>query len=774
MPYIDTNARTTKPTSNEQFITTGRFPSLFGVFVGFVKGADDVQKNGRLRVWIPEFGTAPEEEHGWVTVNYCAPFAGSTNVETSSKSDFKKFEGTETSYGFWMVPPDINNQVLVMFVGGDPARGIWIGSLYNQFLNNMVPGMAADKRNYAHPNRQIPVAEYNKWDTRVTNPDLNPKPYQKTKFMGVGNQGLITDVRRGVTTSGARREAPSNVFGIITPGPVVDTKASPNAIRRKGGSSFIMDDGTGTEYVELATKSGAKIRLDETNGFTYMINRDGTAWVQMDQKGNIDVFGAGDFSVRAQRDINFRADRNINIEAGQNLYLKAAKDTKQEKTIFTYDVNNIPATREIPVWAYKGAGKGDGGTIVFDAGGNIHSTAKEGTFITSNGGGIEMNAGGNIDSTSGAEMNISAKQGIKMTTIAALDVYSKGNVRFGTNGTWSQTSQGDMMICTEGSMNQKSCDDYQIRTEKRYRLRYISSSFDADPKIGQKPLYAQPAPFAQVKPLNMKTNVLATWCDPDSKFYRNAQQMRTTVSRLATYEPCPEHEGYLKDEMKPCSATTVGCDVTCVKASVPAPVLSEADSTYNGSSGPGGGGPPPPPNTDPGADNTSVTGDTPEDSNVSKDINLSALRCQLIYHEGYKDRSYKDSLGYLTGGIGHLMRTNEIPNYPVGTPLPPEQIETWYNQDSSAAMASAAKLIGPSWSEMSDVRKRAVVDLAYNLGETKLSKFPKFLAAARAGKWDEAGAELKDSKWYTQVGRRGPNIVTMITKNVDPTGCSTK
>src|SRR5690606_12743056 len=224
MSYLNTHARTTTPTKNDRFQPAGRATTLFGVFVGFVKDARDVERNGRLRVWIPEFASTPENEDGWILANYCSPFAGATNVETASKSDKESFDGTQTSYGMWMIPPDINNQVLIMFINGDPSRAIWIGCLYNQYMNNMVPAMASNAKNRQHPGKIIPVAEYNKWDSSVTHRDAAIKPYEKTEFKGVGNQGLITDQGRGVTNTSARREAPSNVFGIITPGPIVSEK----------------------------------------------------------------------------------------------------------------------------------------------------------------------------------------------------------------------------------------------------------------------------------------------------------------------------------------------------------------------------------------------------------------------------------------------------------------------------------------------------------------------------------------------------------------------
>ena len=78
MPYLNTNARTVTTPSNEKFQPLGRTSTLFGVFMGTVKRVDDIQRMGRLQVHIPEFGSAPDEEAGWITVSYSSPFAGAT------------------------------------------------------------------------------------------------------------------------------------------------------------------------------------------------------------------------------------------------------------------------------------------------------------------------------------------------------------------------------------------------------------------------------------------------------------------------------------------------------------------------------------------------------------------------------------------------------------------------------------------------------------------------------------------------------------------------
>lgn len=789
MAYLDSNARTTSPTQADKFQPMGRQTVYHGLFVGYVKRADDVQKNGRLSVWIPDLGSPPEEENGWVTVSYCSPFAGATNVETISKTNFQAYDSTQTSYGMWMVPPDINNPVAVMFIGGNPAYGVWIGCLYHQYMNHMVPGNPVNVRNAQYPGKAVPVAEYNKWNTSITDPARAQHPFHKTKFSGVSHQGLIRDAWRGLSTSGARREAPSEVFGILTPGPVIDSDTAPQNIRRKGGSAFIMDDKVGTEYIQLITKSGAQLKIDETHGFVYLINRDGTGWVQMDYEGNIDVFGAKDVSIRAQRDINLRADRNVNIEAGQNVFIKAAKDTVEEKVQFTYDVNNRPVTKDIKIYKYVGEGNGEGGNLVTHALNNWHSTTFNEAFLTVEQLDFNVVAEGSFYATTKrGGQNFNSELGVKFSTPGSFDVIAKDSVKMASEYGISLSSKDNVSICskqklslngdkgvaissyTEVGVNGYTRFEDEVFFKRKtkfyediiYRKVLVKDAKMKDedvldPETPEIPSAATPGAIAEVKPLIDKINILYDWKDAD-KFFRNAAGLDTIVSRLPTFEPCPEHQNF----------RFTATDGYIVQA-------RPSDDTYNGSSGGGTNTDTQQPETsgDVTEANKDILPEEPSQNAVAKGINMDAFRCQLIKHEGKVNSVYKDTVGLATAGIGHLLKTpTETTRYPVGSPVTDDQIEAWYREDSAIAIRGAAGLVGEEqWEKLSDVRKRALADLCYNLGRARLSKFTKFLTAVKNEDWRLAGYELENSKWYGQVKTRGPKIVTMIVNNTDPNGC---
>ena len=68
----------------------------------------------------------------------------------------------------------------------------------------------------------------------------------------------------------------------------------------------------------------------------------------------------------------------------------------------------------------------------------------------------------------------------------------------------------------------------------------------------------------------------------------------------------------------------------------------------------------------------------------------------------------------------------------------------------------------PWFLELSENRQKAMIDLMFNMGMTRLLGFKKFLLAMSLGNYDTAADELVDSKWYEQVKRRGPKIVSLI------------
>ena len=317
MAKMDTNKQSRK---NSAFRQTMSNNPLFGIYLAEVISTKDLGRSGMIKVEIPSIGKDVEFTSQQFDCFWTSPFAGTTNVDNTSDNPIEGYTTTQKSYGMWMVPPDIGNLLLVAFADNNTKYPYVISCIYSDKRQHMVPGMPAGK-NFSDPGLAMPVAEKNKYDERATHNDAI-RAVAVDLAEGIVKQGLINDPVRGAGTSGARRESPSEVFGILTPGPV-----DPDNNRdRLGGHQFVMDDSIESRLIRLRTAGGAQILMDDTTGITYVINKKGTAWVELGADGDVNVYSDTDINMRAKGDFNIRADQNVNIEAGQNVNIKAAGD----------------------------------------------------------------------------------------------------------------------------------------------------------------------------------------------------------------------------------------------------------------------------------------------------------------------------------------------------------------------------------------------------------------------------------------------------------------
>ena len=127
------------------------------------------------------------------------------------------------------------------------------------------------------------------------------------------------------------------------------------------------------------------------------------------------------------------------------------------------------------------------------------------------------------------------------------------------------------------------------------------------------------------------------------------------------------------------------------------------------------------------------------------------VRAQLAVDEGRKEKLYVDSLGIPSIGIGRNLRD-------VG--LRPDEIDYLFENDLKEAEA-VARTMFPSFDRLSDNRKAVVLNMAFNLGY-RLSGFRKLREAVEEGAWERAAAEMKDSTWATQVGRRADRLAEQM------------
>ena len=407
--------------------TRGRLPGP-GPYVARITNLLDPTYMGSMEVVIEKgfIGDLNLQSQTYI-VKYLMPFYGVTNVRYEG-TDQRDFNSVQKSYGMWMVPPDIGTTVLVIFVDGDPNQGFWMGCVADQFQDHMIPGIAASQDVYMTPEQELkygtknlPVAEFHKRSIKDGSPNPNSQRKPIHPFADrLLAQGLLLDTIRGVTSSSARREVPSTVFGISTPGPIDKSNGSQQGIigyetkvnvpiSRLGGTQFVMDDGDANgqnELVRIRTRTGHQILLHNSSDLVYIANSKGTAWIEMTSDGKLDIYAKDSVSIHTENDFNFRADRDINIEAGRNLNIRAMQDMETNVTGHYFLI--VDDYAKISVRNDKDETIGQSSRLTI--GQDMHIEVVKDAFVTASG-----------------EMDLAAETSMKQSTGGSFHVGAAGN-----------------------------------------------------------------------------------------------------------------------------------------------------------------------------------------------------------------------------------------------------------------------------------------------------------------------------------------------------------
>lgn len=285
-----------------------------GLYVGVVMDDQDEQSMGRLQVYIPQFSagdalTDPSEQHSWFRIQPAHSFFGSNSGD---QSDVDAFDGNTVSYGDW-AQARTGDHVLVMFINGDPSRGVMLACLAKQYQNFMVPGVPGGTIE-GQTNVDLPGKEINQ------NRKNQPRKSAGVIVDNMLRSGLATDELRGASSSGARRESPSRVTGRKTPGDPDSDQA---------GHQFVMDDLPENQLIRLRTSRGNQVLLCDTGQSIYISTALGNNWWELREDGHVDVYSSQSISHHAEKDINFVAGRDINFDVGRDVNCRVGGGVNQ-------------------------------------------------------------------------------------------------------------------------------------------------------------------------------------------------------------------------------------------------------------------------------------------------------------------------------------------------------------------------------------------------------------------------------------------------------------
>jgi len=296
----------------------GGLRKLSGLYIAKVIDITDDRYEGFMNVEIIGEGykgdvESKEGRKEYARVRRSSPYGGSI-----------QFDGFTNTYGFSSHPPNPGSQVLVAFANNSSV-GICIGVLPDTTRNASYPTQPG-ARTDTEPSSVGPT--YDPGATTKTNNNLRPRANperirnessefkDQTNNCEISETGTGIDSIRGLSSSSARRESPTQVFGFNTP----------------GGHQFVMDDGTKatgdrcvnpdpdrqeglSKLLRLRSAGGAQFLIHDGPGMIYISDQAGSTWIQMSSDGKIDIYAGNDISMHTEANFNLHCKDNFNVEA---------------------------------------------------------------------------------------------------------------------------------------------------------------------------------------------------------------------------------------------------------------------------------------------------------------------------------------------------------------------------------------------------------------------------------------------------------------------------
>jgi lysozyme len=131
---------------------------------------------------------------------------------------------------------------------------------------------------------------------------------------------------------------------------------------------------------------------------------------------------------------------------------------------------------------------------------------------------------------------------------------------------------------------------------------------------------------------------------------------------------------------------------------------------------------------------------------------FATVKADLIRDEGLELQAYKCPAGYTTIGVGRNLESKGISQ---------AEAMVLLKNDIFDCLSDCYRVF-KNFDGFPDQAQRVFINMRFNLGPTGFRDFKKMIAAAEKADWQGVISEMKDSKWFTQVGERSVRLAEMI------------
>jgi len=134
---------------------------------------------------------------------------------------------------------------------------------------------------------------------------------------------------------------------------------------------------------------------------------------------------------------------------------------------------------------------------------------------------------------------------------------------------------------------------------------------------------------------------------------------------------------------------------------------------------------------------------------------IEKLKQLLIKDEGEVNHVYRDSEGWLTIGVGHLVDERK------GGKISHAAAMFILDEDIAEKLGQCERAF--DWfDELSENRKIVIVSMVFNMGLSNFKEFKRTIVYIENKEYDEASIEMLDSTWSNQVGSRAAELSNLM------------
>ncbi len=129
-------------------------------------------------------------------------------------------------------------------------------------------------------------------------------------------------------------------------------------------------------------------------------------------------------------------------------------------------------------------------------------------------------------------------------------------------------------------------------------------------------------------------------------------------------------------------------------------------------------------------------------------------------NEGFSPKPYKDQLGFLTTGYGHLILQSE--KHLIKKKITKEELKKIFNKDFTKAVKDYKKFLKQNASSINE--EELLIEMVFQMGVKKVLGFNNLLGNMRKKNNYLVCFEMMNSLWYKQTPNRVKKLIITFLK----------